>query len=53
MSSRRIQHTVQVVCIEECMLALSGAGPEAMTLAYGGDTLNTAIYPVQLGIADS
>lgn len=43
--------TVRVACIGECMLELSGADTDRMTLSYGGDTLNTAIYLSRLGIA--
>lgn len=41
----------RVACIGECMLELSGDGAPAMTLSYGGDTLNTAVYLARLGIA--
>lgn len=41
----------RVACIGECMLELSGAHSNAMTLSYGGDTLNTAVYLARLGIA--
>ncbi len=40
----------RVACIGECMLELSGADRQAMTLSYGGDTLNTAIYLSRLGV---
>ncbi|MEX2615292.1 MAG: sugar kinase [Alphaproteobacteria bacterium] len=40
----------RVACIGECMLELSGADNRAMTLSYGGDTLNTAVYLSRLGI---
>lgn len=40
----------RVACIGECMLELSGADNRAMTLSYGGDTLNTAVYLARLGI---
>lgn len=40
----------RVACIGECMLELSGAHSNAMTLSYGGDTLNTAVYLARLGV---
>jgi 2-dehydro-3-deoxygluconokinase len=40
----------RVACIGECMLELSGADQQAMTLSYGGDTLNTAVYLARLGV---
>jgi 2-dehydro-3-deoxygluconokinase len=40
----------RVACIGECMLELSGADNKAMTLSYGGDTLNTAVYLSRLGV---
>lgn len=42
--------SAQVVCIGECMLELSGADHAEMTLSYGGDTLNTAVYLARLGV---
>lgn len=41
--------TDRIACIGECMLELSGAAHDRMTLSYGGDTLNTAVYLAQLG----
>lgn len=41
----------RVACIGECMLELSGVDNNAMTLSYGGDTLNTAVYLARLGVA--
>lgn len=41
----------RVACIGECMLELSGGDAPAMTLSYGGDTLNTAVYLARLGVA--
>ncbi|HET6618925.1 MAG TPA: sugar kinase [Dongiaceae bacterium] len=43
----------RVASIGECMLELSAAqaGTELRRLAFGGDTLNTAIYLARLGIA--
>ena len=32
------------------MLELSGADQQSMTLSYGGDTLNTAVYLARLGV---
>ena len=40
----------RVACIGECMMELSGADQRAMTLSYGGDTLNTAVYLARLGV---
>lgn len=40
----------RVACIGECMLELSGIDNRAMTLSYGGDTLNTAVYLSRLGV---
>jgi 2-dehydro-3-deoxygluconokinase len=40
----------RVACIGECMLELSGLDSQAMTLSYGGDTLNTAVYLSRLGV---
>ncbi len=40
----------RVACIGECMLELSGADKSAMTLSYGGDTLNTAVYLARLDV---
>jgi 2-dehydro-3-deoxygluconokinase len=40
----------RIACIGECMLELSGADNRAMTLSYGGDTLNTAVYLARLGV---
>lgn len=42
--------TVRVACLGECMLELSGSDHQSMTLSYGGDTLNTAVYLARLGI---
>ena len=39
----------RIACIGECMLELSGAAHDRMTLSYGGDTLNTAVYLARLG----
>lgn len=39
-----------VAAIGECMLELSSAGGKTLELSFGGDTLNTAVYLVRLGI---
>ena len=36
--------TDRIPCVGECMLELSGAAHDRVTLSYGGDTLNTADY---------
>ena len=41
--------TDRIACIGECMLELSGASHDRMTLSYRVDTLNTAIYLARLG----
>ena len=38
------EKTLKVACIGECMIELAHLGPTDLQLAYGGDTLNTAIY---------
>jgi len=50
--------TARIAAIGECMLELSAAGlPESdgrtLRLAFGGDTLNTAVYLARLGVASS
>ena len=40
----------RVACIGECMLELCGGDLSAMTLSYGGDTLNTTVYLARLGV---
>lgn len=42
---------MRIACIGECMLELSEAAGGALTRAYGGDTLNTAVYLARLGVA--
>ncbi len=49
--------TGKIAIIGECMLELTHCnndaqadGPQAMTLSYGGDTLNTAVYLARLGV---
>ncbi len=39
-----IKPVQQVACIGECMIELAHLGPTDLKLAYGGDTLNTAVY---------
>ena len=41
--------TDRIACIGECMLELSGTAHDRMTLSYGGDTLNTAVYLARPG----
>src|SRR5919202_771546 len=41
---------MRVAAIGECMLELSSTGGRAYDLAYGGDTLNTAVYLARLGV---
>ena len=40
----------RVACIGECMIELSEHSDGTLTRAYGGDTLNTALYLARLGI---
>src|SRR5260370_41763287 len=35
---------LRVACIGECMIELNQRGRETLALAFGGDTLNTAVY---------
>jgi 2-dehydro-3-deoxygluconokinase len=35
---------LRVACIGECMIELNQRDPAALALAFGGDTLNTAVY---------
>lgn len=39
-----------VACIGECMIELSQGAGDQLTRAYGGDTLNTAVYLARLGV---
>jgi 2-dehydro-3-deoxygluconokinase len=39
----------KVACIGECMVELKQAGSNLFSRAYGGDTLNTAVYLARLG----
>lgn len=43
--------TVRVASIGECMMELRHRGPTDLDLAFGGDTLNTAVYLARLGSA--
>jgi len=40
-----------VLCIGECMIELSERPDGMITRAFGGDTLNTALYLARLGVA--
>src|SRR6266852_4149466 len=35
---------LRIACIGECMIELNQREPATLALAYGGDTLNTAVY---------
>ncbi|MGH1480412.1 MAG: sugar kinase [Geminicoccales bacterium] len=39
-----IHRPLRVACLGECMIELAHQSPSDLKLAYGGDTLNTAIY---------
>lgn len=41
---------MRVVSIGECMVELSSAGQGLFSRAFGGDTLNTAVYLARLGV---
>ena len=41
---------MRIASIGECMLELSALGDENYSMAYGGDTLNTAVYLARLGV---
>jgi 2-dehydro-3-deoxygluconokinase len=41
----------RIAAIGECMIELSDLGDGRMTLAYGGDSLNTSVYLARLGAA--
>lgn len=41
---------MRIACVGECMIELS-EGPDGLVRAYGGDTLNTAVYMARLGRA--
>jgi 2-dehydro-3-deoxygluconokinase len=38
----------RLVAVGECMIELRSTGPQTMARAYGGDTLNTAVYLARL-----
>lgn len=40
---------MRVACIGECMIELSSLGEDRFQLAFGGDTLNTAVYLARCG----
>ena len=40
----------RVACIGECMVELSEHADGTVTRAFGGDTLNTALYLARLGV---
>ena len=40
----------RVACIGECMIELSEHADGTLTRAFGGDTLNTAVYLARLGV---
>ncbi|MDO9294982.1 PfkB family carbohydrate kinase, partial [Bradyrhizobium sp.] len=40
----------QVACIGECMIELKQAEGGLFSRGYGGDTLNTSVYLVRLGV---
>jgi 2-dehydro-3-deoxygluconokinase len=44
-----VDQPLRVACIGECMIELAHRGPSDLQLAYGGDTLNTAVYLNRLG----
>ena len=41
---------MRVASIGECMMELRHRGPTDLDLAFGGDTLNTAVYLARLGV---
>ena len=41
---------MRIASIGECMLELSTLGDDNYSMAYGGDTLNTAVYLARLGV---
>ncbi len=42
------RESLRVASIGECMIELRHRSPTELTLAYGGDTLNTAVYLARL-----
>ena len=51
MAADRMSDLRGVFALGECMLELSGAPGSSVNTAYGGDTLNTAVYLSRLGIS--
>ena len=51
MGADRMSGLREVFALGECMLELSGAPGSSVNSAYGGDTLNTAVYLSRLGIS--
>ena len=41
---------MRVACIGECMIEMREAADGTLSRAYGGDTLNTAVYLARLGV---
>ena len=39
----------RIACIGECMIELRHTSDGALTIGYGGDTLNTAVYLARIG----
>src|SRR5438477_1853034 len=39
---------LRTACVGECMIELNHRDPATLTLAFGGDTLNTAVYLARL-----
>lgn len=48
--TKRGGSAISVVAIGECMVELSGTADRTFRLAFGGDTLNTAVYLARLGV---
>jgi 2-dehydro-3-deoxygluconokinase len=42
---------MRVACIGECMIEVREAADGSLSRAYGGDTLNTAVYLARLGVS--
>ena len=51
MGADRMSGLREVFALGECMLELSGTPGSSVNTAYGGDTLNTAVYLSRLGIS--
>jgi 2-dehydro-3-deoxygluconokinase len=51
-TARRLGLTVRVASVGECMIELSQRDSATFALAYGGDTLNTAVYLARSGLAE-